>query len=138
MQRTHTSSAFYCIFSTVIKLLYISCCNTHNMQLFRFAITRKHVSFLSVFIWFYNFVLSDIKFIEKRKRINDRHLSFSCTYVVIQSTLYVLQLRITNTKSRSLSIFRIIMMELRCIEFFLHLRYFNLPIIYYDICILEF
>ena len=71
-------------------VIYLVCCNTHNMQLFRFAITRKHVSlFLSVFISFYNFVLSDIKFIEKRKRINDRHLSFSSTYIVFQYRYYI-------------------------------------------------
>ena len=71
-------------------VIYLVCCNTHNMQLFRFAITRKHVSlFLSVFISFYNFVLSDIKFIEKRKGINDRHLSFSSIYVVLQYIYYM-------------------------------------------------
>ena len=52
---------------------------------FGFTITRKHVTFLSIFISFYNFVLSDIKFIENEKRINDRHLyPFSCLHGVFQ------------------------------------------------------
>ena len=55
------------------------------MQLFLgFAITRKHDTFLSIFISFYNFVLSDIKFIENEKELMIVTYPFSCSYVVMQ------------------------------------------------------